>query len=442
MSGAALRGVHHAAWPSPARAWFLVVVLCLANAFSFTDRFLISLLAQPIKEHFQISDTAIGLLQGTTFGLFYAALGLPLAWLADRMVRRNIVAAGSALWSAATVLAGVVAGFPAFFLTRAGVAVGEATLSPSGFSMLSDSFPPRRLSLPMGVFAAGVAIGTGASFIIGGALFEFFTERGGASFPLIGQCKPWQCVFITVGLAGLILPVLLLLVREPARRDRHAEAADTGSLREFTAFLGNERRALWPVVFGFAMATFASAGIASWTPTMLVRSYDVSVAQAGAWLGTLYLVSGIVGSLLGGAVADYAETRGFQSAKLAVAAGAIALQIVPNVAGPLSGSLSATLACYAATVVLGQMVAAPTAAALQLLTPNRMRAKVNATYYFVFNVIGIGLGPVAVALLSDNVFTEDNGLRPAIALVAATGGPIAAALMFTAMRNTRAVSEG
>ena len=412
------------------QAWVMVCILCLANAFSFTDRFLIALLAQPIKVSFGISDTSLGLLQGATFGIFYAALGLPLAWVADRTVRRNVIAAGSALWSLATILAGVVVGYPAFFLTRTGVAIGEATLSPSAFSMISDSFPARRLSLPMGIFASGVAIGTGASFIFGGALYEYFKAAGGWTFPVAGHCEPWQCVFIAIGLIGLVVPLLLIaMVREPERRGLTSNA-DSGSFREFAAFVLAERRILWPIVLGFALATFASAGIAAWTPTVLIRNYGMNIGEVGAWLGSIYLVSGIVGSILGGSLADLADSWGAEHGKLVVASGAIGLQILPNVIGPLSGSATVTLICYSITVILGQAVAAPTAAALQLLTPNRMRAKVNASYYFVFNVIGIGLGPVAAAFISDEFFPGVSGLSSGIAIVAAIGGPVNRADVF------------
>lgn len=426
-------------WPPLGQAWLLVLVLALANAFSFADRFLLTLLAQPIKESMQLSDTQIGLMQGTAFGLFYALMGLPLAWLSDRTVRRNVIAVGSALWSAMTVCTGFVSGYSGFLLTRSAVAVGEATLSPAGFSLLSDSFPSSRLALPTGVFASGVAVGTGAALLGGGRLFQYFVETGGMTLPYLGHREPWQCDFIVTGLAGLILLPLLALVREPKRRESNQKIDDTksGSIGELFHLLGSQRGALVPIILGYAIATFASSGVAGWTPALLVRSYSMSISEVGLTLGIAFLIGGISGSLAGGGLADVLEQRGVAGAKLAVVSGSIALQFVPNILGPLSGSPTFTIVCYGLSVFLGQVAAAPTAAALQLMTPNRLRAKVNAVYFFVLNIVGIGMGPLAVALLSDHIFPGPRGLGYSISAVAALGGPIALILMLHGYRQLR-----
>jgi MFS family permease len=428
-------------------AWFMVSVLCASNAFSFADRQLIALFAEPIKESFGLTDTELGLLQGTAFGLFYAILGLPLAWLSDRTVRRNVIAAGAAVWSLMTALAGLVTGFPGFLLTRVGVGVGEASLSPAAFSMLGDSFPPNRLALPTGLFSAGVAVGTGGAFLAGGALYELYRGMGVGPFVgLFGPLAAWQSVFVTLGLAGLlILLPLYAFVKEPARVETgmvRIAVRSHDSIADVVTLLRREWRIFGPIILGYAMATFGSAGLAAWTPTMLVRSHGMSIGEVGKLLGMIFLVSGIVGSIAGGAVADFVERRGVTGAKLAIVCVAAALQIIPNLLGPLSSHVGVTLVCYAITALLGQIAAAPTAAALQLITPNRLRAKVNAIFFFTFNVLGLGLGPLAVALLSDWVFPGPHGLQPSIAVVAAVGTPIALILFLFAFRNFVARERG
>lgn len=424
-------------WPRPRDAWTMVIILAVTNAFSFADRLLVTLLAQPIKETYLLTDTQLGLLQGTAFGLFYAAMGLPIAWLADRSCRRNVIAAGLALWSGMTMLAGLVQSFGMFFATRVGVAAGEATLSPAAFSMISDSFPANRLSLPIGAFTAGVPIGTACAFIGGGALYQYFLGGGGAPLAAIGAVEPWQQVFVTLGALGLIFLPVYLFVSEPKRRELPGSSSADGRLSEVWPLFRTERATLVPIILGYSFATFAAAGIASWMPAMLMRSYSMSVAQVGAILGTIFLFSGVFGSLAGGALADFIERRGVIAGKALVATFAVGIQIVPNILGPLSGSLTITLVCYSISIILGQVAAAPSAAAIQTLTPNRMRAKVNACYFFTFNVIGIGIGPLAVALLSDHLFPSVTGLQTAMALVAAIGGPIALAFMFRAYLGVR-----
>lgn len=418
-------------------AWLMVLLLAMTNCFSFADRLLVTLLAQPIKASYALTDTQLGLLQGTAFGLFYAAMGLPLAWIADRTSRRNVIVVGAALWSVMTMLAGVMKSFPMFFATRTGVAVGEATLSPSAFSMISDSFPPERLSLPIGVFSAGVPVGTASAFIGGGALYQYFLGGGGAVLAGFGAVEPWQRVFLSLGALGLLVVPLYAFVTEPRRRDLPGVVRAQGRVSEMLPLFRAERTTLVPIILGYAFATFAAAGISSWMPAMLMRSYSMTVGQVGTALGTIFLFSGVLGSLAGGALADFIERRGAVAGKILVAMLAVGLQIIPNIVGPLSGSLPVTLACYAISIILGQVAAAPSAAAIQTLTPNRMRAKVNASYFFVFNVIGVGIGPVIVALFSDYLFPSITGLQSAMALVAAIGGPIALAFMARAYLGMR-----
>jgi MFS family permease len=201
-------------------AWFVVAVLALANAVSFIDRLILSLLVQPIKAELAISDTAFSLLAGAAFAIFYATMGLVIARWADRYSRKWIITTGIALWCSMTALAGTARSFAELFGYRVGVGVGEATLSPSAYSMLAGYFPPQRLSLAIGVYSIGVTGGTGLAFLLGGAAISWVTSLGTIELPLLGSIGGWRLVMLVVGTLGLPVALLMLLVREPARAQR------------------------------------------------------------------------------------------------------------------------------------------------------------------------------------------------------------------------------
>lgn len=193
------------------------MVLALANCISFIDRLIISLLVQPIKADLQISDTAFSLLAGAAFAIFYCGMGLVIARWADRYSRKWIVTTGITLWCSMTALAGLARSYAQLFLFRIGVGVGEATLSPSAYSMLAGYFPPQRLSLAIGVFSAGVTAGTGLAFLLGGAVISWVYAQGEVMLPLLGEMGGWRLVMVSVGMLGLPIALLMLLVREPVR---------------------------------------------------------------------------------------------------------------------------------------------------------------------------------------------------------------------------------
>ena len=189
--------VRDQAWPSPGRSWYMVAILAIAYSLSFLDRQILTLLVEPIKHSLQISDTQMSYLLGTAFGIFYAIVGLPLSRLIDRASRRQIVFWGISLWSAMTAVCGLTRGYAELFLARVGVGVGEAALNPSAFSMVTDSFPPKKRPLAMSVFHLGIPIGQGLALIIGGAVIALVANIDPASVPIVHVEYSWQLVFLT-----------------------------------------------------------------------------------------------------------------------------------------------------------------------------------------------------------------------------------------------------
>jgi MFS family permease len=204
---------HPTPWPSPLRAWYAVAVLVLAFVFSFIDRIVIALLVEPIKADLGISDFDIGLLQGFAFAIFYALLGIPIGRLSDRISRRGIIATGIAVWSLMTAACGLARSFFGLFLARVGVGVGEATLSPAAYSMISDYFPREKLGRALGVYQSGAMLGAGIAFLVGGAAVQLLSAYDGQVLPVLGPVRMWQLAFFAVGLPGLLIALLMLTVR-------------------------------------------------------------------------------------------------------------------------------------------------------------------------------------------------------------------------------------
>src|ERR1700688_1292291 len=199
-------------------AWYVVFILMVCYALSFVDRQILSLLVGPMKHDLAISDTRIGLLQGIAFAAFYSLMGLPLGRLADTRNRRNVIVVGIVLWSFLTGACSAARSFWSLFLARMGVGVGEATLSPSAFSLISDYFPKEKLGGALSVYSMGIFIVSGLALMAGGSVVDAVTRMPAVPLPLLGSVAPWRLTFLIVGAPGLAIALLLFTVREPIRR--------------------------------------------------------------------------------------------------------------------------------------------------------------------------------------------------------------------------------
>lgn len=199
------------------QANYALFVLLLAYILSFVDRNVMAVLIGPIRQQFDISDFQYSLLHGFAFSMFYIALGLPIARLADRRSRKWIITIGVLLWSIMTCLCGLAKSFSSLFLARIGVGVGEAALSPPAYSLLADFFSPEKLPRAMAIYTLGITLGGGLAYIIGGAVHQHFAATGGTTLPLVGHVQAWQVTFIVVGLPGVLVVGLLSFMQEPAR---------------------------------------------------------------------------------------------------------------------------------------------------------------------------------------------------------------------------------
>jgi len=400
--------------PIPAYAWYAIFILTLANVSSFVDRQILTLLVGPIRRDLGINDTEMSLLLGLSFAIFYAILGFPIARLADRKSRKTIIAVGVTLWSITTTLGGLARNFGQLFLSRIGVGVGEAALNPPAHSLIADSVPRERLGTALGVYSMGIYLGVAIAQLIGGAVVGLVGGEALWRLPLVGEVRPWQVVFFVVGLPGLAIALLALTVREPPRRG----SSEPLPIREVITHLSGNARTVLCHHLGLALIALVNYGYGGWLPTFFVRTYGWKVSDAGYVLGLGNLTFGLAGVMLAGRLSDWLQARGYADAKLRVIVGAALGLLVCDVAAPLmpTGALAA-----AWIFPLSFFASAPFgvgAAAVQELVPDRMRAQASALYLFVMNLVGLALGPSAVAVATDYLFHNDAAVRYSMVLVA------------------------
>lgn len=383
-------------------------------------------MVQPIKDSFGISDFQVGLLQGVAFGTFYAIFGLPMGWLVDRYPRRLIIYIGTACWSIATATCGLTATYWQLFIARFSVGIGEATLSPAAASMIADLFPASRLALAIGVFATGTAIGSAIALIGGGELIGELQKIGQITLPILGVMKPWQIVFVVSGLPGVLIALLMFTIPEPIRKDNYAGLEIA---QNFGKFVSAHSRYFICHFTGFGLIAVLAYGAGAWMPTMLMRTYGMSVAHAGLTMGLFNICLTIPGFIIGGWLVDSWYAKGCTDAHLRyfmiaclIAAGFAFVSFY------LATTLWGTLAAYVVVHFL-QPFTGPSFAHLQLVTPMYYRGRISAMFALVFNLMGMCIGPPSVALLTDQFFGDPLQIKSSLAIMY-VGVALAAALMF------------
>ena len=420
-SPAKSRGVD--AYPAPAYAWYVASVLTAAHVVSFLDRQVLALLVGPIKNDLQISDTQMSLLLGFAFAIFYTFMAVPIGRLADRRSRRGIIAAGVLIWCVMTATCGLAKNYWQLFLARVGVGVGEATLTPSALSLLSDYFPRESRGRAVGFYNMGVSVGAGIAFIVGGQVIGFVTDAPPLTLPVVGELFAWQSVFLVVGLPGLVIAVLMRTIREPARlgkiriEDASGGSTDQVSLRAAFDFLAARRKTYLGLALTVSGSTILGYGFLSWLVEMYVRTWGWSVSQISLGLGTVLLIAGPIGVNGAGWLADRWFKQGQKDAHLKVMMYSAPLMLVASALMPLMPTPELALVMFVPHILGAAGITAAGGAALMLITPNQLRAQTTAIYYFIISLAGLTLGPTIVALLTDYVFRDESALRYSMAII-------------------------
>ena len=379
--------------------WYAVGVLTAVYASSQVDRQIMAILLEPIKTELGASDTQMGFLVGLTFAIFYATLGMPIAMLADRTNRRNIVTAAISIWSAMTVLCGYAANFLQLTVARIGVGIGEAGSTPPSHSIIADLFPHETRGTAMGIFALGANIGLLIAYLGGGWLSDN-----------VG----WRMTFVVVGLPGLTIAALLYFTVTESRRGS-AEMMRTPSGTQPTGdsapgFM-TVVRSMWLVrstrhiCTGAALAGFIGYGFALWLPAFFIRSHGLAATEVGFILALMSGVIGALGTFTAGKLSDVLSARDIRWRTWLVAYGNVGY--LPFLVVALwVDDLTTALILYAVPSFCAGFYLAPTFSLIQGLVSLRMRALASSVTLFVLNIIGMGLGPQLVGVMSDHLAPE------------------------------------
>jgi len=375
----------------------VLYTLLAVYTFNIVDRQILALLMEPIKQDLQLSDTALGFMSGIAFALFYATLGIPIARLADRSHRVNIIAISLALWSGMTVLTGLVSNFWQLLIARIGVGVGEAGCTPPAHSLIADYFVKTERNRAISIYMMGPPIGIMIGFFVAGWLNELYG---------------WRIAFISLGLPGLIMAVVVkLAVREPAREQSSASSANRqkqySTLETFLCLW--RKRAFRRLVIALALINFVGVGSGQWVPSFFIRNHGMSTGELGMWLSVMTGLSGIIGIYIGNYITQrYARDN--ESLKLRILAIGTLLMLVTVPLYLFSSHKYSALMLYGLTTLLFFLHYGPCYSMVLNLAQPRMRAMASAVTLLIVNLIGMGLGPQAVGIMADllvPVFGDD-----------------------------------
>ena len=392
-------------------AGYGLFMLTLVYAFNFVDRQILVILQEPIKNDMGLSDAQLGLLSGFSFAVVYIIAGIPIAYWADRTNRRNIIAAALTIWSGMTALSGLSQNYTQLLLARIGVGIGEAGGSPPAHSMISDYYPPQRRATAMAIYSTGVHLGVLLGFIIGG---------------FVSQAYGWRVAFMAVGIPGVLFAlVFFFTVKEPTRGrwESTAEATYKPSMRE-TIKLLSTYRSFWYLAAATGLTAFTGYGNGNFAPSFLMRNHGFTVAEVGIVLAIFGGGGGLLGTFFGGFISDrlaVGDKRWYLW--LPAIAGSLAVPLgFPYLLMDNTTVVIASL--FLVTICLNTYMG-PCLAISHSLVPPAMRALTSAVLFLVLNMIGLGLGPLTVGLLSDFYagYFGDDSLRYAMLTVGVLSAP-------------------
>lgn len=405
------------------RPWYMIGVMTLVSIVGYIDRQIVNLLVEPIKADFKVSDTQISLLQGLAFMTAYVAISPLFGRWVDKGNRRNILIFQVVVWSAFTAMCGLVRNYTQLFVARVGVGAAEAGLVPATWSIIGDSFDADRLPRAFSIYLMAPYLGGGLAMVAGGMLLRAAEGWRAYSLPLVGALAPWQLVFVAVGIPGMIMGAVLLTVREPSRGGVPAPqamehpASTEPTLAEVFTTLWRQRAFYLNFYLGMACIISVLYAMPAWVPSLLVRRFGMTPADVGLDYGILLLISGSAGVLMGPLVGRALSRSGRADSLVQVATIAAVGLIGCGVALFFVDSYLLTLAVATVAGLFYSLPQAMSASAIQLVTPNRMRGMASSLYILTITVIGLGVGPTAVAMITDYVFGDPARVGESLAIV-------------------------
>lgn len=425
MADTAVSPAERSAIEIPSYAYFSLALLFLVSFFNYMDRYMLAVLLPSIKEDLNLSDTQIGFITGFAFTIVYASFGIPIARLADRHSRRVIVSLALSFWSLMTAACGLAQSFIQLTLARVLVGLGEAGASPPSHSLIADYFPIQKRAMALGIYSLGAPVGILIGFMLGGWLTELYS---------------WRVALFVVGLPGLLLAVVLFFkLKEPPRghSDGITGPVEMDSLLRVCGVLAKSPTfMLVSVATGFY--TILWLGVVQWLPSFFDRTHGMSASELSTGLALILGISQLIGMLIAGYVSDYFGKRDLRWYVWVPGLGILISTPLFLITFLTTNSTVALLSLFV-PFMLGVMQGPPSFAVIQGVAGLHMRAMAAAVYLMLVNLIGGGIGPQAIGILSD-LWSADYGedsLRYALLAVALVSGTIAALLYFVAARFIR-----
>ena len=428
-------------YPEKKHSYSAVAILTLAQVFAFIDRQIPSMLVEPIKQDFNLTDSQIALLGGAAFSIFYAIMALPIGYAVDRYTRTKVLGTGIFLWSLMTALAGLANSFGKLFGARIGVAVGEAVMAPISVSLVSDSFPENKQGKPMGIITAGVYIGIGITLLGGGFLIDYLTSIGGITLPLIGYLKPWQATFMIVGIPGLVLAIAAFYLKEPRRIEEQADSNHLVDKKNVFLHLKEHRKTLIPMFGGLIFMALIFYSFSFWAPTMMIRTFDISLTEVGFILGMITIISSITGTIIAGSAVDYLRNRNYSDAPVRAAMVAVILALPPIISLSFVQTELGAWICIAMYLLFISSFAPLGLLAISGVSTGNVKGQTAAIHAFLMMAFGLSLGPQLTAFFTDFVFVDPNLLINSVSLTGLIVLPISALLFKLSLSRYRESSE-
>jgi predicted MFS family arabinose efflux permease len=368
---------------------YTLFILTAVYVFNFIDRQILVILQESIKQELGLSDTQLGLMTGFTFAIFYVSFGIPIARLADKGNRRNIIAVSLTIWSAFTALSGMAQNFVQLLLARIGVGIGEAGGSPPSHSIISDLYPPKKRATALAIYSTGISIGILLGFLIGG---------------WVNQYLGWRMTFLVVGLPGIALALILrFTLKEPARgaSENGADTANQHSIKDVLKLL-KAKKSFRYIAVGAGLAAYVSYTVSSWLPPFMARVHEMSSAEIGTWLSLIFGIGSGLGYFMGGFLTDRLSKK---DKRWYLWLPAMALIVATPLAllAFFATDKNTTLLAIVIPAFLNSLYLAPCIALTHGIVNVRMRALASAILFFVLNIIGLGFGPFVAGVISDTL---------------------------------------
>ncbi|MEZ5986086.1 MAG: MFS transporter [Hyphomonas sp.] len=374
------------------------------------------------------SNFEIGLLFGGAFAIFYGILGLPLARVADVYNRKHLILAGVILWSLSTTFSGFAASYGILVCLRIGIAIGEATLSPSTYSLIGDLFPPEKRALPAAIYATAGSMGGYGSYIVGAAVITGLSSGDIAQSSLLAHFHLWQLVFFTVGVPGLLLSLIVVFtIKEPVRSSSEANTAP--SLSEVAKYFIRRYRLYLGLFLGAGGVNLIVFSYGAWAPELFRRTYDWTISQAGFAFGAIGVIASAAGTMTFTMLSEKLRKSGRRDGLIIAAVIASLAGCAAAVAAPIASNATLALASVAIMIFALSGCSNLAVVSVQFIAPGKVRATAIALLFMCTTMLGLGLGPPVVAVFANSVFTGESSLGPALSLLAGLTMPVSACLI-------------